>query len=64
MQISYTTWLCHNGCVGMHGPQQLCHLSPGNEGNIDAIAKVIEANPEFARQLDYSARPGTKTYPR
>lgn len=37
---------------------------PGNEGNIDAIAKIIEANPEFARQLDYSARPGTKTYPR
>ena len=37
---------------------------PGQEGNIDAIAKVIEANPEYARQLDYSARPGTKTYPR
>jgi hypothetical protein len=36
----------------------------GHEGNIDAIAKVIEASPEFARQLDYSARPGTKTYPR
>ncbi len=36
----------------------------GNQGNIDAIAKVIESIPEFAKQLDYTARPGTKTYPR
>lgn len=36
----------------------------GNQGNIDAIAKVIESNSEFAKQLDYTARPGTKTYPR
>jgi hypothetical protein len=42
---------------------ELCTYT-GHEGNIDAIAKVIEASPEFARQLDYSARPGTKTYPR
>ncbi len=28
------------------------------------ISDVIKEHPAFARHLDWSARPGTKTYPR
>lgn len=44
-----------------------CHALralPGNEGNLSQIAAVIKAHPEFAKELDWSPRPGTKTYPR
>eukprot|EP00891_Asterochloris_glomerata_P001907 jgi/Astpho2/1907/fgenesh1_pg.00038_%23_56_t len=36
----------------------------GNEGNLNQIAAVIEQHPEYSRELDFTPRPGTKTYPR
>jgi hypothetical protein len=37
---------------------------PGREGNLTQISAVIQAVPAFAGDLDWSPRPGTKTYPR
>ncbi|CAL8463714.1 g3248 [Coccomyxa elongata] len=37
---------------------------PGKEGNLTEISDVIKQHPAFAKDLDWSARPGTKTYPR
>lgn len=37
---------------------------PGHEGNLSQIATRIKAHPSFNKELDWSPRPGTKTYPR
>mmetsp|Transcript_30992 Transcript_30992/g.79562 ORF Transcript_30992/g.79562 Transcript_30992/m.79562 type:complete len:448 (+) Transcript_30992:262-1605(+) len=37
---------------------------PGNEGNLSQIGDLIKNNPHFSKELDWSPRPGTKTYPR
>ena len=37
---------------------------PGHEGNLSQIATLIKGHPEFSKELDWSPRPGTKTYPR
>jgi len=37
---------------------------PGREGNLSEMAAKIEAHPAFSTQLDWTPRPGTKTYPR
>lgn len=37
---------------------------PGMEGNLSQIASLIKAHPQFGQELDWSPRPGTKTYPR
>lgn len=36
----------------------------GNEGNIDEMARIMEAHEQYCHELDRTARPGTKTYPR
>lgn len=36
----------------------------GHEGNIDDMARIIEEHEVYGKELDYTARPGTKTYPR
>eukprot|EP00884_Botryococcus_braunii_P004872 jgi/Botrbrau1/14386/Bobra.0014s0035.1 len=37
---------------------------PNRQGNLNQIAGIIADTPEFKDDLDWSARPGTKTYPR
>uniref|UniRef100_A0A7S1X7U3 Myb-like domain-containing protein n=1 Tax=Tetraselmis chuii TaxID=63592 RepID=A0A7S1X7U3_9CHLO len=37
---------------------------PENEGNLSQIGDLIKSNPHFSKELDWSPRPGTKTYPR
>lgn len=37
---------------------------PDNEGNLTQITELIAANERFAAELDWTPRPGTKTYPR
>jgi len=37
---------------------------PGNEGTLNEIGHVIASNEDFSQKLDWSPRPGTKTYPR
>jgi hypothetical protein len=37
---------------------------PGKRGNLTEIADAIQRVPAFSSQLDWSPRPGTKTYPR
>uniref|UniRef100_A0A061R5K4 Myb-like domain-containing protein n=1 Tax=Tetraselmis sp. GSL018 TaxID=582737 RepID=A0A061R5K4_9CHLO len=37
---------------------------PDNEGNLSQITELIAANERFASELDWTPRPGTKTYPR
>jgi hypothetical protein len=37
---------------------------PNNEGNLKQITDIITANERFAAELDWTPRPGTKTYPR
>jgi len=37
---------------------------PDNEGNLTQITDLIVANERFAAELDWTPRPGTKTYPR
>jgi len=37
---------------------------PRHEGNLTEMAGVIETNELFCSQLDWTPRPGTKTYPR
>mmetsp|Transcript_7872 Transcript_7872/g.22487 ORF Transcript_7872/g.22487 Transcript_7872/m.22487 type:complete len:507 (+) Transcript_7872:651-2171(+) len=37
---------------------------PNNEGNLSQIGELITNNDFFAKELDWSPRPGTKTYPR
>lgn len=39
-------------------------LLPGNRGTINDLARQIEGNQTFAKHLDWTPRPGTKTYPR
>lgn len=37
---------------------------PNNEGNLTQISDLVAAHPEFAKDLDWTPRPGAKTYPR
>lgn len=37
---------------------------PSHEGNLTEMAQQIEENDLFCKQLDWTPRPGTKTYPR
>lgn len=37
---------------------------PDREGNLSDMALKIEENHFFSKQLDWTPRPGTKTYPR
>ena len=37
---------------------------PENEGNLTQISDLVAAHPEFAKDLDWTPRPGAKTYPR
>mmetsp|Transcript_4730 Transcript_4730/g.13119 ORF Transcript_4730/g.13119 Transcript_4730/m.13119 type:complete len:462 (-) Transcript_4730:256-1641(-) len=37
---------------------------PDNEGNLTQITQLISTNERFAAELDWTPRPGTKTYPR
>jgi hypothetical protein len=37
---------------------------PEREGNLSDMASKIEENQFFSKQLDWTPRPGTKTYPR
>ena len=39
-------------------------LLPNHEGNLTDMSTVIEENGLFCKQLDWTPRPGTKTYPR
>ena len=48
VKVSYHVWM---------------HVA-GHEGNIDDMARIIEEHEVYGKELDYTARPGTKTYPR
>ena len=37
---------------------------PDNEGNLTQITELISKNQRFSAELDWTPRPGTKTYPR
>lgn len=37
---------------------------PENEGNLTQISDLVAAHPEFAKDLDWTPRPGARTYPR
>lgn len=37
---------------------------PDNEGNLTQISDLVAQHAEFAKDLDWTPRPGAKTYPR